>query len=70
MAQLRALIAELEQLPPSPPRDALIVKVRSRAVALETAAATPSGWRATKRPSAQAATSAAIAAELGAARPG
>jgi hypothetical protein len=44
MAQLRGLVAELEQqLPPSPPRDALIVKVRSRAVALETGSVTPSG---------------------------
>jgi hypothetical protein len=65
MARFSALVAELEQVPPSPARDALVVTVRSRAVALETGAAAPSGWRETKRPSAQAATSAAIAAELG-----
>ena len=43
MARFSALVAELEQVPPSPARDALVVTVRSRAVALETGGRLPPG---------------------------
>jgi hypothetical protein len=66
VARLRALAAELERLPRSDARDALLRDVRGRFVALEAGApATSTAWgRDDDAPAAQAWASAQIAAEL------
>ena len=44
IARLRELIAELEQLPAEPARDALLMEARTRVVAAETGDFARHGW--------------------------
>jgi len=62
LARLRELAAELERLPPSEARDALLSQVRSRCVALETGSEPSVRWSTQSPP--QAAASVDIATDL------
>ncbi len=68
VARLRTLAAELERVPPSDARDALLLRIRRRAGLLEGGLAPVSAWApdATEpaRASSQAEVSSAIASEL------
>ena len=65
LLRLRALAAELERRPRSASRDALLVDVRRRIVAVEAGEKRGWAWRDTYAPG-QEVTSARIARELGA----
>jgi hypothetical protein len=61
--RLRRLAAELELLPPNAARDALLIDVRNRLVAVDTGPSFSSAWRG-DQPAPHAAASAAIALDL------